>query len=379
MRVLYIITGLATGGAETMLLKLLGRLDRKRFSPHVISLTTLGEIGPRIAALGIPVEAIGMRPRLPSPIGLFRLAQRIRRLRPDVVHTWLYHADLLGGMAARLARVSAVCWGIRSSNLDRDKTHWTTRAVVRLCAVLSHWIPQRILLCSETARQIHISLGYAAEKMVVLPNGFDVSRFTPDHNARHKVRTELGIADDTPLVGLIGRFDPLKNHAGFFEAMAMLHRHMPPVHFLLAGNGIDENNETLMHSIKVTNLLSNTHLLGLRDDIPRLMAALDVLASSSYGEAFPNVLGEAMASGVPCAVTDVGDSAYIVGDAGRVVAAGDMASLAAAVGALLELPVSEKATLGENARARVANHFEIGQVVGRYEEFYASLQAAGGR
>jgi glycosyltransferase involved in cell wall biosynthesis len=281
MRIVFIITGLSTGGAETMLLKLLERLDRNRFSPYVISLTALGEIGPRIAALGIPVEAMGIKPGLPSPMGFLRLVSVIKRIKPDVVHTWLYHADLLGGLAARLAGVSAIGWCIRNSNLDKDKTKLSTRAVVKLCASLSSWVPSKILSCSEKARQIHVALGYAAEKMRIVPNGFDLARFKQDDDARSAVRAELGIDDHTPLVGLIGRFDLQKNHAGFFAAAGVLHRQMPHVHFVLAGRGIDGNNPTLMQAINNAGVLANVHLLGLRDDVPRLMAALDVLASSS--------------------------------------------------------------------------------------------------
>lgn len=374
-RIVFIITGLSTGGAEMMLLKVLERLDRQRFAPHVISLTTLGELATRIAALDIPVEAVGLKPGLPSPSGFFRLVQMLKRMNPDVVHTWMYHADLLGGLAGRLAGVSAIGWCIRNSNLDRDKTKFSTRAVVGLCALISKWVPSRILSCSEKARQIHVARGYVAEKMVVVPNGFDLTRFKPDNDARYRIRAELDITEQTPLIGLIGRFDPQKNHAGFFEAAAVLHRQMPQVHFVLVGHGIDINNAALMQAITQAGVLANTHLLGLRNDMPELMAALDVLASSSYGEAFPNVLGEAMACGVPCAVTDVGDSAYIVGDTGRVVASGDMRGLAAALEELLALPLSEKAALGERARARVAEHFEIGGVVRHYEDFYESLLA----
>lgn len=305
-RIVFIITGLSTGGAEMMLLKVLERLDRQRFAPHVISLTTLGELAPHIAALGIPVDSVGMKPGLPSPSGFFRLVRLLKRLNPDVVHTWMYHADLLGGLAARLAGVSSIGWCIRNSNLDKDKTKLSTRAVVSLCASISKWVPSRILSCSEKARQVHVACGYAAEKMVVVPNGFDLSQFKPDLDARFRVRAELGLTDQTPLVGLIGRFDPQKNHAGFFEAAGVLHRRMPQVHFVLAGQGVDLSNAALMQTITQAGVLANTHLLGLRNDIPALMATLDVLASSSYGEAFPNVLGEAMACGVPCAVTDVG-------------------------------------------------------------------------
>ncbi|HQT31351.1 MAG: glycosyltransferase [Hydrogenophilales bacterium 17-64-65] len=374
-RIVFIITGLSTGGAEMMLLKVLERLDRQRFAPHVISLTTLGELAPHIAALGIPVDSVGMKPGLPSPSGFFRLVRLLKRLNPDVVHTWMYHADLLGGLAARLAGVSSIGWCIRNSNLDKDKTKLSTRAVVSLCASISKWVPSRILSCSEKARQVHVACGYAAEKMVVVPNGFELSQFKPDLDARFRVRAELGITDQTPLVGLIGRFDPQKNHAGFFEAAGVLHRHIPQVHFVLAGQGVDVSNAALMQTITQAGVLANTHLLGLRNDIPALMATLDVLASSSYGEAFPNVLGEAMACGVPCAVTDVGDSAYIVGDTGRVVESGDMHGLAAALEELLALPLPEKAALSERARARVAEHFEIGAIVRRYEDFYESLLA----
>lgn len=374
MRVLYIITGLATGGAETMLLKLLERLNRERYTPMVISLTTMGDIGPRIAALGIPVQALGMTSRQPSPFGFLRLLRQVRQARPDIVHTWLYHADLLGGLAARMAGVTAICWGIRSSNLDADKTHWTTRMVRRLCAALSHVIPRRIFLNSETARLIHVELGYAAGKMDVVPNGFDLSRFKPDEGARLSIRAGLGCADDTLLVGMVGRFDPLKNHAGFLSAMAIMRRYLPQVHLVLAGKGVDRDNEELMRSIKRAGLMENTHVLGLRDDMPELMAALDVLACPSHAEAFPNVVGEAMASGVPCVATDVGDCAYIIGDTGQVVPAGDMAGFASGVAATLKLPRAQRATLSGRARERVADEFEIGRVVRRYQELYESLR-----
>lgn len=214
--------------------------------------------------------------------------------------------------------------------------------------------------------------------MVVVPNGFDLARFKPDAGARRAVRAELGVGDDTPLVGLIGRFDLQKNHAGFFEAAGGLHRRLPAVHFVLAGKGIDGGNRDLMRMVEAAGVRHVTRLIGLRSDIPRLMAALDVLASSSsYGEAFPNVLGEAMACGVPCAVTDVGDSAYIVSDTGRVIRSGDMAGLAGALEELLGLPPAERTVLGERARVRVAEHFEIGQVVKRYEAFYEELAEVG--
>lgn len=352
-----------------MLLKLLERLD-KRFSPHVISLSDVGAIGLRIQALGVPVEGLGMRRGVLHPRLFFRLVGRLKSLKPDVVQTWMYHADLLGGLAGRMARVSVVVWGIRCSNLERDKTKLSTLAVVGLCAKLSAWVPDRILSCSEAARRPHVDRGYASNKWAVIPNGFDLTLFHSDPTSRASVRAELKIKDNAPLVGFIGRYDPFKNHAGFLKAARTLHEALPDVHFLLVGKDVDCENRELVYMVEAVGLQHRTHLLGLRNDVPRLMAALDVFASSSYGEAFPNVLGEAMASGVPCVVTDVGDSAYIVGDTGRVVSAGDMIGLAAALETVLSLPLSERVALGQRARARVSERFEIGTVVRQYEKLY---------
>jgi len=377
MKLVFIITTTGVGGAETMLHSVLTRLSPD-FKPHVISMTTVGEIGEKLRTLGVPVESLYMRPRAPNPIAPVRLIRDLRRLKPDLVHTWMYHADLIGGVAARLAGVPALVWGMHHSNLAPGDNKRRTLAVVRANAFLSHRLPDRILCCSEAARKIHVACGYAPEKVVVVPNGFDISHFKPDPNARPSVRAELGLSLETRLVGLIGRWKPQKNHAGFLSAAAAVHRRRPDVHFLLAGHGVDNANHTIRRILAANGLTAVTHLLGLRDDTPRLMAALDVLASSSYGEAFPLVLGEAMASGVPCAVTDVGDSAYIVGDTGRVVFAGDMEGLAHAIGSLLEMPAEALQILGARARARVAEHFEIGNIVRRYEAFYQELASASG-
>jgi glycosyltransferase involved in cell wall biosynthesis len=371
MKVAIIISGLSTGGAEMMLLKLLQNIDRQRFAFHVVSLTTLGEIGGRISALGIPVEAMGMvRGRL-NAVRVVRLARRLRELRVDIVHTWMYHADLLGGLAARVAGVRSVIWGIRNSDLHRDETSVSTQLVVRVNATLSRWLPAGILSCSAAARDVHVAVGYEGEKFSVIPNGFDLARFKPDPAARISVREELCLADDISLVGVVGRNDPQKNHAGFLRAAGLLRSKNPRVHFLLVGSGVDCNNAALLAAAAGAGISDASHFLGRRDDIPRLMASLDVLASSSsFGEGFPNVIGEAMACGVPCVVTDVGDSASIVGDAGYVVAPGDISGLATALGQLLAQSASERAALGDRARERVKRYFDIRDVVQMYEDYY---------
>lgn len=375
----FIITGLSTGGAETMLLKLLERLPR-RFEPSVVSLTTTGEIGPRISALGIPVTALGMAGGKPSVRALAQLLSHFRRTRPGLVHTWMYHADLLGGLAAKAAGVPAVAWCIRNSGLDPATTKASTRGVVGACARLSRRVPDRIVTCSEVARRLHVGLGYDDARMVVLPNGFDLARFAPDPAARVSLREELRVPADTPLVGLVGRWDPQKNHAGFCRAAARVMARRPDARFVLAGAGVDEANAALARAADAAGVTPALHRLGLRADIPRLMAGLDVLASSSaYGEAFPNVLGEAMACGVPCAVTDVGDSSYIVGDTGRVVRPDDLDGLGDHVASLLDLPGDARAELGARARRRVEENFEIGHVAGRYAALYDEMLERGRR
>ena len=373
MKVVFIITGLSTGGAQTMLLKLLERIDRTRFEPEVISLTTRGRTGPRIEALGLPVHALGMQPGLPNPIKFANLVRLLRRSRPDAVNTWMYHADLLGGLAARMANVKALAWSIRNSDLSPGYNKCSTLLVAKICAYISAWLPRRILSCSGRARDIHVANGYDGGKMVLIPNGFDLSRFQPDAGMRDAVRAELKLASGTLIAGLIARDDPQKNHAGFIEAAAQVHKTLPQVHFVLVGDGINQDNKGLTALIDRIGLTGHMHLLGRRDDIPNLMAAFDVLASSSFGEAFPSVLGEAMACGVPCVVTDAGDSAEIVGDTGRVVACGDMDGLARQLIELLRWPAEQRAQLGALARRRICDRYEISDITRRYEEFYVQL------
>jgi glycosyltransferase involved in cell wall biosynthesis len=342
----------------------------------VVSLTSLGEIGPRIQALGIPVHSLNMHPGRPAALKLWKLVSILRRSQPDVVHTWMYHADLLGGLAARLAGLRAVAWGIRQGNLSPAHNKRSTLLVVRACALVSGWLPRNILSCSQRAKEVHVAAGYPEAKMVLIPNGFDLSRFAPSSESRRSVRSELGLPDDALLIGLVARDDPQKNHLGFVEAAAAVHRSVPDCHFLLAGLGIDQNNRVLGAAIQRAGLGGHMHLLGRRDDIPRLMASLDLLASPSHGEAFPNVLGEAMACAVSCVVTDAGDSAEIVGSTGRVVAVGDMAALAQQLLEVLRLPATERAALGKQARARIQAHYEIGHVAGLYQAFYERVATA---
>jgi glycosyltransferase involved in cell wall biosynthesis len=377
MNITFIITGLGVGGAETMLLKLVQHLDRRRFTPDIVSLSSVGDLGPRFSALGIPILALDMAKDWRGLGALARLRRHLRASRSDFVHTWMYHADLLGGIAARSVGIRNLAWGIRHSNLSPQLNKRSTLAVASVCARLSHWMPSDILVCSHAARQNHIEYGYSERKIQVIPNGFDIARFVPEPLAREAVRSELRVAPDTPLIGLVARWDPQKNHKGFLRAMGLLHRREPRARFLLVGKGVDDNNGLLQAAARDAGIQAYCHFLGPRNDIPRLMAALDVMVSSSLGEAFPNVLGEAMSCGIPCVATKVGDCAEIIGDTGLLVEdANDTQGIAMATDTLLTLSKAQRQTLGDRARQRIVTHFDIHRVVQMYENFYSTTDAA---
>jgi glycosyltransferase involved in cell wall biosynthesis len=373
MRIIHTISGLEGGGAEMMLLKLLDKWDRPDDQIEVVSLTDKGVIGEKIESLGIPVTALGMPRGRPSISGLVRLSSRFRRSPPAIVHCWMYHGNLVGGLAARLGRQQAIIWGIRSSNPGyRRTTQWTAWAGARL----SRSVPRKIVCCSEVARQNHVTMGYCPARMLVIPNGFDLVRFKPDAGAREAVRLELNIPARTLLIGLVARFDPQKDHRNFIEAARLLAAGHADVHFLLCGQQIDGANAELSGWIERAGLSDRFHLLGRRDDVPRLTAALDIATcSSSYGEAFPNILGEAMACGVPCVTTDVGDSAYVVGRTGLVVRPCAPELLAGAWSRVIAGGVSLRQEMGREARCRIEGNFELKTIVNLYQSLYREVWA----
>lgn len=376
LRIVHIITGLDTGGAEMMLCELLSAMDRTVFSSEVISLMDTGPIGERIMQSGIPVQALGMRPGVPDPVAIFSLARRLRRAAPDLVQTWMYHADLIGGLAAKMAGNVPVVWGIHNSDLDPEETKRSTIWTARACAGLSRWLPRKIICCAEVARQIHVGIGYDGSRMVVIPNGFDTDKFRPDAQKRAMVRRELGIHDEALLVGMVGRFHPQKDHQNFIKAASLLHKRFPDVQFLLCGEGLSWENRALSDWIDTAGLRNRFHLPGRRNDIPAIMAALDVYcSSSSFGEAFPMVIGEAMACGVVCVVTDVGDSGLIVGDTGAVVEPRNARALADGIERLLKMPAQERKALGLRGRVRIRENFRLDVIAGSYAGLYRQLCA----
>ena len=372
MKIVHIITDLNVGGAQVMLHQLLRHTDQSIVASEVVSLTDAGAVAAGIESLGIPVATMDMRGGVPDPMAVLRLARWLRRAQPDVIQTWLYQGDLLGGLAARIAGIRSLVWGIHNSDVDPQNNKRSIRWTISACVRASHYLPSKIVCCAVSAQQFHAALGYPAEKMFVIPNGFDVDNFKPDRDARASVRREFAIPDTAPLIGLSGRFHPQKDHKNFVRAAARLHARRPDARFMLCGEGSDWSNQELAAWIDEVAMRDQFHLLGRRQDMARIYASLDLLAlSASHNEAFPMVIGEAMACGVPCVVTDVGDSALMVGDTGRVVPPKDAPALAEGWLELIELESEARQALGVRARQRIEQHYSIAAIVRRYENLYA--------
>jgi glycosyltransferase involved in cell wall biosynthesis len=370
-RILHVITGLSTGGAETMLLKLLTNMDKDRFENVVVSLTTDGELAADIRELGISLQSLGMRRGLPAIRSFFHLVKILRKERPDVVQTWLYHSDLAGFLASRIAGNAKVCWNLRCSFMGEDYYQGLRGLVFKILA----WLSRRsdgIVVNSQAGKELHQNLGYSSSNWQLLPNGFDTNKFKPDPDARTRLRDMLNISNVAPIIGLVGRFDPVKGHDIFFDAARQLIGTHPDTHFLLAGGGCIADNPDLTAMIP-DSVRGKVHLLGARKDIPQITAALDIANCVSIGEGFPNIVGEAMSCGTPCVVTDAGDCASIVGDTGKVIPVNDAAALTEAWRDFLGMPSVVIQELCEKSRERIKINYSIEAITNQYQEFYESL------
>lgn len=369
MKVCHIITGLSTGGAERALYNLLqGGLNTK-FDSHVISLIDKGTMGAQIEALGVPVTTLGMKAGRPTLSSLLKLRTVIKKLRPDSIQGWMYHGNLAATLACYFASGHPpLVWNIRHSVYDLSQEKPMTQLVIKANRLFSS-SADVLLYNSHLSRQQHETFGFVSENGQVIPNGIDVVRFCFSERARKRVRYELGIPEGAQVVGHVARLHPMKDHPLFLQAACEVAQQSQRVHFILSGKDVSLDNASLKQHIP-EELRGRFHLLGERDDVADLMSAMDILSSSSYGEAFSNVLGEAMAVGLPCVATDVGDSALIVGNTGKVVNARDKTALAAGIQSLLALPTVEYQLLSKQARKRIEDNFALAAIVIQYSALY---------
>ena len=373
IKVLHVINDLSVGGTEIMLYRLLSRTDRSLFESSVISLNGTGPVAERICELGIRVESIRSTDSLAGLLAVPRLVRATRRISPQIIQGWMYHGNLAAQIAGVVAAENTkVVWNIRQSLSSLNAEKPATAKAIRLGARLSNR-PAIILNNSQRSVAQHATLGFPAHKTIVIPNGFDTDVFVPSGDARASVRAELGVPENTVLVGRIGRYHHTKDYPNFLQAAAMLLRNHPDIQFLVAGKNVDWNNGELRRQVQEFGLVERIHLLGERFDIPRLTAALDIAVSSSHAEGFPNVIGEAMACAVPCVVTDVGDSSWLVGDTGKVVAPRQCDALAARCSDLIQSGREPRKVLGLAARARIIARYSISSVVRLYESMYQQI------
>lgn len=377
IKIVHLITGLGMGGAEKQLFQLVTYSDPLRFKHIIISMMDKGVLGDKMIEKGITVHTLNMVRGRVSIMGFLRLIKILKKERPQILQTWLYHADLLGLLVGKIFNIPKIVWNIRCSNMDTQHYAWLTSLVIKLCAVCSRF-PNKLVVNSNAGKEAHERLGYDANKWINIPNGFMTEHLRPDPTMRNLLRKELNLSEEDILIGMIARFDPMKDHISFLRAAKKLSssdsNDNHKIHFILIGTNVDNHNVQLISEIKKLGLQDSVHLLGKKDNVVEYLNALDIkVLSSAYGEGFPNVLGEAMACGVPCVATDVGDSAIIIGETGKIVPPNDSNQLAVAITELLKLGKEKRQALGVLARERIVQRYHIQTLINQYDSLYQSL------
>lgn len=356
--VLHVISGLATGGAETTLVQLAGALQARGMPQHVISVGNRGAYADELERHGVTVSTLGIGSLYGGPIGLLRLIRLMHQLQPRLVQGWMYHGNIMAALGLRFTPGRAgrrLMWNLRASNMDAERYGW----LIRLCAMTSTW-PDVVIANSQAGVDFHLGRGFRPRHIELISNGIDTEKFKPDPVARSAVRAELRISPDAVLVIHVARVDPMKDHDAFLTVMEGL----PNVYGIMVGAGTPNLRP-----------LPNVRALGLRHDIECLYAAADIVVSTSaFGEGFSNAIAEGMSAELVPVATDVGDALLIIGEAGRIVARRDLAALTAAIAAEAAAAPAERKSRGAKARERILSHFSLTQAVDAYERLYLSLE-----
>lgn len=374
MRVLHVIIGLDVGGAESMLFRLVtagGDSDNH----IVVSLSGQGEIGSRLLKEGVEVHALGLSAAADLARVFWALLRLIKKLRPDVVQTWMYHADLIGGIAARLMGVPVV-WGIRRTDVGVGVSR-ITRVLQYVSAAASHLVPSAIVAAAEASRSAHIRIGYRRTRFTVIPNGFDFKSADAKRIERTVAKAYFGFTGENVVIGSLGRFNGAKNHEQFVIACIHLAQQDNRVRFVLAGRDVDSRNRVLMSHIEESGLSDRFVLYGHCDDPTRIYEALDFFCLHSVSEGFPNVLAEAMAMNVMCVTTNVGDALEIMGGDGIVAGGCDAGALARAMLEATALRPEDRVRIGMAGGASVRSRFSIASARHKYRFLYEGLMTRG--
>ncbi len=376
MQVLHIITGLQRGGAETLLCNLC-----KFDTEHTHTIISLSELKDSESVLNdqpnVCVYSLNFRHGKIRLSGLSKLYKLIKQIKPDIVQTWMIHADMIGGIVARLAGVKNIFWSVHYTNLVKGKSKRSTIFLTKINAFLSYFIPKKIIYCAEKSREVQESLGFKKTKGVVVQNGYDIESFIINTSLGLKFRNELDIHPEAFIIGHVGSYHPLKDQANLIEALTLLDQRGFNFYAVFAGVNLDNNNTSLVSLIKNKGLSNRVHLLGRRNDIPSIMNGIDLFILSSESEAFPNVLNEAMACGTPCVSTDVGDASLILGDTGWIVPSKDSESLYSSVIKAVQEKESNHRSWSQRSvacRQRIVQKFSLEKMVRKYKEVWINVK-----
>lgn len=361
---LHIITSLGTGGAERALFNIVTEKNIScKYKSVVISLTDLGFYGPLLKLKGVDVYSLGLKKGTPSFFGFLRLAKLVRQISPDIIQSWMYHANLAAFLINMFFRFPLI-WNIRHSLNDFSNEKYSTRITIRLNCLLSPFV-RYIVFNSEASLIQHVSFGFPVKTARCIPNGFDIQAFHFSDLTKFTMRKELNIEENCFVIGHVARFHPIKDHKLFWRAAVKAIQKDQRLIFVMVGRGIGPENFEWQDEVPVC-FRNHFRLLGERADVEKIMNVFDVLCLSSRSEAFPNVLGEAMAMGLPCVSTEVGDARFIVGDSGVLVPVGDTELLTDGFIRLASMPEKEFSILKVKARERVVSMFSLEQVAIQY-------------
>jgi len=373
MKIIHIITGLSIGGAEQALYNLLKGGLAERFDNCVISLRDKGPMGLKISLLGVPVIALNMHAKKLPLAGLVKLIRIIREFSPDLIQGWMYHGNLIGSFSRVVAPGKpALVWNVRHSLSDLSQEKIATRQVIRI----NRWFSfgaDVILYNSHRSREQHEVFGFSKVGAKVIPNGIDTHIFSFSSKDRKHIRSKLGIPENACVVGHMARLHPMKDHAIFIQAAKSLSYRYQNLYFLLSGRDVSFDN-IMLSQLLSSQVRHRFYFLGERNDVHKLMSAIDIFClSSAWGEGFPNVLGEAMATSIPCVATDIGDSALVVNKTGIIVPPCDVNALEEGIESLLTISSEDRISLGKIALERVEINYKLSKIVEKYASLYNEL------
>ena len=374
IKIMHITSGLGVGGAEAILIDVLKHSDNQKICNYVVCLGSPAERFDINSFEMSQITYLGIEKSILSLLSGFRaLRNLLREHQPNLVHTWMYHADLIGGIAAYTLGYKVI-WGIFSGNLEKKFYKSRTRLVIRICTILSRVIPDRIISCSQRGIRTHADVGYPASKMTFVPIGFDVERYRCDSDKRKEFRGAYNISEQTFVVGMAARFDPQKDYETLLSAMSKVRNEICQVELIVVGGyGISTKDSGISRLIDKYDLGNITKILGYVSSIESYYNGLDLFVLTSHGEGFPRVLGEAMASGTPCIGTNVGDISEIIGDTGFLVDRNDPENLARLIVKFHLLSPEEKFQYSQKARERIRTMYSIDRMIKEYCQEYSSI------